>query len=69
MVAALVIGIAASPWVRAARRYGIIVLALLLFLPSHRRFGEQAGRLVERLETIAAFLSEMTVASIPVFLF
>ena len=51
MIAALLTGIAASPWVRAAVRYGAIVLAVLLFLLSLRRSGERAGRLAERLET------------------
>ena len=51
MIAALLTGIAASPWVRAAVRYGAIVLAVLLFLISLRRSGERAGRLAERLET------------------
>ncbi|MSU91922.1 hypothetical protein GE300_20400 [Rhodobacteraceae bacterium 2CG4] len=44
-------GIAASPWMRLALRYGAIVLAVLLFLLSLRRSGERAGRLAERLET------------------
>ena len=51
MIAALLTGWAASPWTRAALRYGAIVLAVLLFLLSLRRSGERAGRLVERLET------------------
>lgn len=51
MIAALLTGFAASPWTRAALRYGAIVLAVLLFLLSLRRFGERAGRLAERLET------------------
>ena len=51
MIAALITGIAAGPWMRAALRYGAIVLAVLLFLLSLRRFGERAGRLAERLET------------------
>ena len=51
MIAALLTGIAASPWMRAALRYGAIVLAVLLFLLSLRRSGERAGRLAERLET------------------
>ena len=50
MIAALLTGFAASPWTRAALRYGAIVLAVLLFLLSLRRFGERAGRLAERLE-------------------
>ncbi|GGG36356.1 hypothetical protein GCM10008026_16440 [Chelatococcus composti] len=51
MIAALLTGIAASPWMRAALRYGAIGLAVLLFLFSLRRSGERAGRLAERLET------------------
>jgi hypothetical protein len=35
---------------RAALRFGAIVLAVLLFLLSLRRSGEQTGRVVERLE-------------------
>jgi len=50
-MAALLTGFAASPWMRGALRYGAIILALLLFLLSLRRSGEQAGRLAERLET------------------
>jgi hypothetical protein len=51
MIAALLTGFAASPWTRAALRYGAIALALLLFLLSLRRSGERAGRLAERLKT------------------
>ena len=51
MIAALLTGIAASPWMRAALRYGSVVLAVFLFLLSIRRGGERAGRLSERLET------------------
>ncbi|WP_093359540.1 hypothetical protein [Tropicimonas isoalkanivorans] len=51
MIAALLTGFAASPWTRAALRYGAIVLAVLLFLLSLRRSGERTGRLAERLET------------------
>ncbi|WP_299363460.1 hypothetical protein [uncultured Paracoccus sp.] len=51
MIAALFTGIAAAPWMRAALRYGAIVLAVLLFLLSLRRSGERTGRLAERLET------------------
>lgn len=51
MIAALLTGIAASPWTRAALRYGAIALTILLFLLALRRSGERAGRLVERLET------------------
>jgi hypothetical protein len=52
VIAALLTGIATSPWARAALRYGAIVLAVLLFLLSLRRSGERAGRIAERLETI-----------------
>ncbi|MEX2375220.1 MAG: hypothetical protein WD942_06485 [Dehalococcoidia bacterium] len=50
MIASLFTGIAASPWMRAALRYGAIALAVLLFLLSIRRAGERAGRMAERLE-------------------
>ena len=51
MIAGLLTGIATSPQMRAALRYGAIVLAVILFLLSLRRSGERAGRLAERLET------------------
>jgi hypothetical protein len=51
MIATLLGGIAASPWMPAALRYGAIALAVLLFLLSLRRSGERAGRIAERLET------------------
>jgi hypothetical protein len=51
MIATVLTGIAASPWTRAALRYGAFALAVLLFLLSLRRSGERAGRLAERLET------------------
>jgi len=51
MIAALLTGIAASPWVRAALRYGAIALAVILFLLALRRAGERAGRMAERLKT------------------
>ena len=51
MIAALLIGIATSPWMRTALRYGAIVLAVLLFLLSLWRSGERAGRLAERVKT------------------
>jgi hypothetical protein len=50
VIAGLLTGIAASPWVRAVLRYGAIALAVLLVLLSLRRSGERAGRLAERLE-------------------
>lgn len=52
MIAGLLTGIAASPWVRAALRYGAIALTILLFLLALRRSGERTGRLAERLETM-----------------
>ena len=51
MIGWLLTGIATSPWMRAALRYGAIVLAVLLFLLSLRRSGERAGRLAERRDT------------------
>ena len=51
MIGGLLTGIAASPWMRSALRYGAIALAVLLFLFALRRSGERAGRLAERLET------------------
>jgi hypothetical protein len=51
MITAFLTGIAASPWARAAMRYGAIAFAVSLFLLALRRSGERAGRLVERLET------------------
>ncbi len=51
MMAALLAGIAASPWARAALRYGAVALSILLFLLALRRSGERAGRLAERLKT------------------
>lgn len=51
MIAVLLSRTSASPWMRAALRYGAIALAVLLFLLSLRRSGEIAGRLAERLET------------------
>ncbi len=51
MIAALLTGIAANPWMRAALRYGAIALAVLLFLLALTRSGERIGRIAERLET------------------
>ena len=51
MIATLLGAIAASPWMRAALRYGAIALAIILFLMSISRTGERIGRLAERLET------------------
>jgi hypothetical protein len=47
-----VAALAGSEWGRTALRYGVIALAILLFLLALRRSGERAGRLAERLETI-----------------
>lgn len=49
MINALLTGIAASTWMRAAVRDGAIALAVFLFAP--RGSGERTGRLAERLET------------------
>ena len=51
MIGGLLTWIATRPWMRAALRYGAIVVAVLLFLLALRRSGERAGRLAERLET------------------
>ena len=50
MIATIFGGIAATPWMRAALRYGTIALTIVLFLLSMRRSGERVGRLAERLE-------------------
>ena len=50
MIAAVLGGIAANPWVRAALRHGAMAIAVLLFLLSLRRSAERAGRLAEQLE-------------------
>jgi hypothetical protein len=50
VIASIVGGIAANPWVRAALRYGVTALTIVLFLLSIRRAGERVGRLAERLE-------------------
>ena len=50
MITALLGGISASPFARAALRYGAVALAIILFLLSIRSAGERAGRLAERLE-------------------
>jgi hypothetical protein len=52
VIAGLLTGIATSPWMRAALRYGAIALAVLLFLLALRHSGERAGRIAERLETM-----------------
>jgi len=51
MIGALLSGTIASPWARAALRYGAVALTILLFLLSIRRAGERVGRLAERLAT------------------
>jgi hypothetical protein len=43
--------LAGSAWARAALRYGVTALVILLFLLALRRSGERAGRLAERLDT------------------
>jgi hypothetical protein len=50
MIAVLLGGISASPFGRAALRYGAVALAILLFLLSIRRSGERTGRIAERLK-------------------
>ncbi|TDL83959.1 hypothetical protein E2L08_00310 [Palleronia sediminis] len=52
MISTFLGGIIASPWMRAALRYGVTALATLLFLVALRRSGERAGRRAERLETL-----------------
>ena len=50
MIGGFVATLAGSAWARAAARYGITALAILLFLMALRRSGERTGRLAERLE-------------------
>ncbi|MCV2449319.1 hypothetical protein [Paracoccus sp. DMF] len=52
MIGGLLATLAGSAWARTALRYGVIALAILLFLLFLRRSGARAGRLVERLETM-----------------
>jgi hypothetical protein len=52
VIAGLITGVAASPWMREALRYGVIALAIFLFLLALRRSGERAGRLVEQLDSM-----------------
>lgn len=52
MIAGLLTGSAGSASARTGLRYGVIALAILLFLLSLRRSGERAGRLTEQLETM-----------------
>lgn len=51
MIANILGGIGANPWMRATLRYGAIAVAVALFLLSARRSGERVGRLAGRLET------------------
>ena len=51
MIANILGGIAAAPWMKAALRYGAISLTIVLFLLSIRRSGERIGRIAKRLET------------------
>ena len=51
MISGLLATLAGSAWARAALRYGVTALAILLFLLALRRSGGRAGRLAERLET------------------
>ncbi|MBF9057507.1 hypothetical protein HKCCA1065_13005 [Rhodobacterales bacterium HKCCA1065] len=51
MIGGLLATLAGSTVARAALRYGVTALAILLFLLALRRVGERAGRLAERLET------------------
>lgn len=50
MIVGLLTGIAMSPWMRAALRYGVTAFAILLFMLALRSSGERFGRLAERLE-------------------
>lgn len=50
MIANILGGIVATPWARAALRYGAMAVAVVLFLLSIRRSGEHVGRIAERLE-------------------
>lgn len=52
MISGILAAVAGSGWARRALRYGVIALAILLFLLALRRSGERAGRLAERLETM-----------------
>jgi hypothetical protein len=51
VIGGLLATLAGSTVARAALRYGVTALAILLFLLALRRVGERAGRLAERLET------------------
>ncbi len=51
MIASILGGIAATPWMRASLRYGAIAVTIVMFLLAIRRSGERVGRIAERLET------------------
>jgi hypothetical protein len=52
VIGGLIATLSGSAWARAALRYGVIALTILLFLLSLRRSGERAGRLSEQLKTM-----------------
>lgn len=52
MIATLLGRVATSPSMRAALRYGVTALTILLFLLALRRSGEHTGRLTARLESM-----------------
>jgi hypothetical protein len=52
MIGGLLAKLAGSAWARTALCYGVIALAILLFLLALRRSGERAGRLAERIESM-----------------
>jgi hypothetical protein len=52
MIGGLIAKLAGSAWARTALCYGVIALAILLFLLALRRSGERAGRLAERIESM-----------------
>ncbi|TFL19475.1 hypothetical protein [Jannaschia formosa] len=52
MIGGIVATLSGSGWARAALRYGVTALSILLFLLALRRSGERAGRLAEHLETM-----------------
>jgi hypothetical protein len=52
VIAGLLAKLAGSAWARTALCYGVIALAILLFLLALRRSGERAGRLAERIESM-----------------
>ncbi|MCA0872230.1 hypothetical protein LCL97_15445 [Seohaeicola saemankumensis] len=52
MIGGGVAWIAGNAMGRAALRYGVTALAILMFLLALRRSGERAGRMVEKLEAM-----------------